>query len=196
MNGPEHARTGLVVLDMLNPYEHRDAEPLASSVARQLPAMVRLVERARSQERPVIYVNDNHGDWSACRSELQQRALAGRHPELVEPIAPDQADAFLTKARHSAFYETQLDYLLRERGIERVVLLGQVTEQCVLYSALDAYVRHLAIVVPSDAVAHIHPELADAALQMMDTNMSAEIVHSDRFDRTSDRRAISARAQR
>ena len=53
--------------------------------------------------------------------------------------------------------------------------MGQVTEQCVLYSALDAYVRHFEVVVPRDAVAHIDEELADAALRMMESNMRAEI---------------------
>jgi nicotinamidase-related amidase len=55
------------------------------------------------------------------------------------------------------------------------MLTGQVTEQCILYSALDAYVRHLEVTVPRDGVAHIHENLADAALEMMERNMDAEI---------------------
>jgi nicotinamidase-related amidase len=55
------------------------------------------------------------------------------------------------------------------------VLVGQVTEQCILYSALDAYVRHLRVTVPPDGVAHIHQDLADAALKMMERNMRAEL---------------------
>jgi len=43
-----------------------------------------------------------------------------------------------------------------QEGVDRVVLTGQVTEQCILYSALDAYIRHLEVRVPPDAVAHIH----------------------------------------
>ena len=59
---------------------------------------------------------------------------------------------------------------------KRLILTGQVTEQCILYSALDAYVRHFIVVVPPDAVAHIDADLGDAALKMMQHNMSAEIV--------------------
>jgi nicotinamidase-related amidase len=55
------------------------------------------------------------------------------------------------------------------------VLVGQVTEQCILYSALDAYVRHFRVTVPPDGVAHIHEELAEAALEMMRRNMRAEL---------------------
>jgi nicotinamidase-related amidase len=59
------------------------------------------------------------------------------------------------------------------------VLVGQVTEQCILYTALDAYVRHYRVAVPRDAVAHIHADLAEAALRMMELNMAAEIVPAE-----------------
>jgi nicotinamidase-related amidase len=91
---------------------------------------------------------------------------------------------FVVKARHSIFYETPLEYLLGQEGIDDIVLTGQVTEQCVLYSALDAHIRHIPVIVPRDAVAHIHEDLAEAALRMMQVNMEAEVVDADevRFD--------------
>jgi nicotinamidase-related amidase len=169
------SKTALIVVDMLNRYEHEDAQPLIASVRRALPAMRHLLERAREAGTPIVYVNDNYGDWSAGRAELSERALDGAAPPLVEPILPEQEVAFLVKARHSVFFETQLDYMLRHQDVGRIVLIGQVTEQCILYSALDAYVRHYSIVIPHDAVAHIHEDLAEAALRMMAVNMAAEI---------------------
>ena len=154
----------LVVTDMLNRYDHEDAAPLMGSVRAALPGICRLVEAAREREALIVYVNDDHGDWSAARTELVERALRGPDPSLVEPIVPGADLPFVVKARHSVFYQTQLDYLLRSQDVDRVVLAGQVTEQCILYSALDAYVRHYEVVVASDAVAHIHADLADAAL--------------------------------
>jgi nicotinamidase-related amidase len=167
--------SAVVVIDMLNPYDHEDAEPLMASVREALPAMSDLLARAREEDVPVVYVNDNHGDWSACRPELVDRALQGRAPELVEPIEPPPDVGFVVKARHSIFYQTQMEYLLRQQEIERIVLVGQVTEQCILYSALDAYVRHIAVAVPRDAVAAIHDDLAAAALRMMERNMRADV---------------------
>ena len=82
--------------------------------------------------------------------------------------------------RHSAFYASSLAYLLRRLETERLIITGQVTEQCILYSALDAYVRHFSFVVPPDGVAHIDPELGDAALTMMNKNMHAEIVPAEK----------------
>jgi nicotinamidase-related amidase len=86
---------------------------------------------------------------------------------------------FVVKARHSIFYDTPLEYLLRQEEIEDIVLTGQATEQCILYSALDAHIRHIPVVVPRDAVAHIHEDLAEAALRMMQLNMEAEVVEAD-----------------
>jgi nicotinamidase-related amidase len=55
-----------------------------------------------------------------------------------------------------------------------------VTEQCILYTALDAYVRHFPVIVPPDAVAHIDADLGKAALCMMQANMSAELTPTEK----------------
>jgi nicotinamidase-related amidase len=169
-------KTALVVVDMLNTYEHADAEQLTRSVREALPNIASLIERAKEHDLDVVYVNDNYGAWNIGPRDLVERALASPHRELVEPIVPDDPTAFVLKARHSIFYQTPLEYLLRQTlGVARLVLVGQVTEQCILYSALDAYIRHFEVVVPPDAVAAIHPELHDAALEMMRINMDADL---------------------
>lgn len=170
----------VVVIDMLNPYDHEDADALAASAERIVEPLSDLIARARAAEHDdradLIYVNDSYGDFTATRHSLVQRALDGRRPDLIEPIAPPDDVDFLFKVRHSAFYSTSLEYLLRQRRIEQVVLTGQVTEQCILYSALDAYVRHFDVRVACDCVAHIDPQLSEAALRMMQRNMRAELV--------------------
>jgi nicotinamidase-related amidase len=177
-DGSRHS-TALVVVDVLNAYEHDDAEQLAGSMAAVVAPVARLVRRARDEEHPVIYVNDNYGHWNSSSGELLEAAMQGRHPELVEPLRPPSDASFVIKARHSIFYETPLEYLLRQLDASRIMLCGQVTEQCILYSALDAYVRDLRVAVPLDGVAHIDPELADAALRMMRRNMRADVQPSD-----------------
>jgi nicotinamidase-related amidase len=173
------ARTALIVIDMLNTYEHPDGDQLARSVEQSLPAMKRVIDRARGEDVLTIYVNDNHGAWRSDRSDLVRSALAGKRPDLVEPIAPRNETLFVVKARHSIFFQTPLEYLLGQEDIGRVVLIGQVTEQCVMYSALDAYIRHLEVAVPRDAVAHIHEHLADASLELMTRNMDADVCTAD-----------------
>jgi nicotinamidase-related amidase len=173
------ADTALVVIDMINLYEHEDADLLLPSVREVLPTVGDLIGRARDAGVEVIYVNDNYGRWRSHHEELLKAALNGPHGDLVEPIRPDENSLFVVKARHSIFFQTPLEYLLGTQGIDRLVLCGQVTEQCVLYSALDAHIRHLRVTVARDAVAHIHRDLAESALRMMERNMGAEVLTAD-----------------
>lgn len=173
--GSRMGNTALIVIDMINTYEHEDAHLLVPSVNSILPTVAELLAAARRSDVPVIYANDNFGEWRSHHGELLDTALRGPHADLVRPIVPDKESLFVVKARHSIFFETPLEYLLGQQGVDHVVLCGQVTEQCVLYSALDAHIRHLKVTVPRDAVAHIHEDLAEAALHMMERNMGARI---------------------
>lgn len=173
------AETALVVVDMFNTYRHDDADVLAHNVAGIVAPLADLIEQARRRDDvDLIYVNDNYGDFTAQSGDIVTAAVNGAHPELVRPIAPEPGSRFMTKVRHSVFYATALDYLLGRLGTRRLVLAGQVTEQCILYSALDAYVRHFSVSVPPDAVAHIDADLGRAALAMMQRNMSADTTDS------------------
>ena len=166
----------VLVVDMMNSYQHADAEVLVPNVGKIIDPLADLVSRAReSNDVDLIYVNDNYGDFTAQFTDLVQSACNGARPDLVEPIVPAKGSRLLTKVRHSAFYSTSLEYLLNRLGSRRLILTGQVTEQCILYTALDAYVRHLQVVLPTDAVAGIDEELGAAALKMMGQNMSAEL---------------------
>jgi nicotinamidase-related amidase len=168
-------KTALVVVDMLNPYEHEDAELLTQSVETIVEPLSELIARADRAGVELIYVNDNYGDWNSSQEELAAQAMEGTRPDLVEPLLPPEGADFVLKARHTIFYMTPLEYLLGQKEIDHLILTGQVTEQCILYSALDAYVRHLDVSVPRDGVAHIHDDLADAAIEMMERNMRAQI---------------------
>ena len=168
--------TAVLVIDMLNSYQHKDADKLASSVADIVDPLAGLISRARERDDvDLIYINDNYGDFTANEETLVRQALDGERPDLVEPIVPGEGVRFLQKVRHSAFYATAVAYLLRQLDTERVILTGQVTEQCILYTALDAYVRHFQVIVPPDGVAHIEADLGKAALRMMEGNMRAEL---------------------
>jgi nicotinamidase-related amidase len=161
---------------MLNPYDHEDGEALAEQVAERIEPIQGLIKATLDSDATLVYANDNYDDFTATSDDLVRNALEGKHPELIKPIAPPDGALFVEKVRHSAFYESSLNHLLHVEEIDRLVLAGQVTEQCILYSALDAYIRGFDIVIAHDAVAPLDPELGDAALRMMERNMSADIV--------------------
>jgi nicotinamidase-related amidase len=177
--------TAVLVIDMLNAYKHDDVSLLIPNVEKVIEPISHIVKSACDDEDvDLVYVNDNYGDFTADFSDLVKAALNGARPDLVEPIVPARGFRVMPKVRHSAFYSTPLEYLLNRLGTKRVVITGQVTEQCILYSALDAFVRHFQVLIPRDAVAHIDAELGAAALRMMELNMDAELIRAeDCFDR-------------
>jgi nicotinamidase-related amidase len=168
-------KTALIVVDMVQTYDFTDGDTLAANVEKMLPNLTRLLEKAREAGALTVYVNDSFGDWSTDRDRLVEKARETEYAHLIEQIAPGDDALFVLKARHSIFFQTPMDYILDEHEIEHLVLVGQATEQCILYSALDAHIRHRPVSVPKDAVAHIHDDLAEASLRMMELNMDATV---------------------
>lgn len=175
-------RTALLIIDMLNDYAHEDGDRLRENARPVVPVIAGIARRARDAGQLVVWVNDNHGDWAADRESLLASAREGAGSELIDPIAPDRDVPFIVKSRHSVFYGSPLEYLLNVEQVGRLVLTGQVTEQCILYSALDAYLRRFSLVVARDGVAAIDDELADAALRMMASNMRADVLDADEIE--------------
>lgn len=163
------ARTALVIVDMVNPLDF----PRAGSLLRQaLPAARRIAKlRARLKPRgvPTIFVNDNFTHWRKDFGQLvaicSQPGVAGA--PLVDALPPGQDDYNLLKPQHSAFYNTPLEVLLGQLGIERVVLAGIATDQCILASAIDARMRELEVVVASDGTAAMTPTRHRNALAVL-----------------------------
>jgi len=168
-------RTALLIIDMISTFEFEDGEKLAESARETVPRVTELAARARDEGALLAYVNDNYEQWNDTRDDIVERMREGPYAEMLEPLVPGADLPFILKGRHSIFYGTPLDHMLREEGVERIVLTGVVTEQCILYSALDAYLRNFGVVVPRDAVGHIHEHLSDAALEMMERNLHAEV---------------------
>ncbi|MFD5747488.1 isochorismatase family protein [Streptomyces sp. NPDC127033] len=165
------AGSALIVIDMINTHGHQDAELLLPAAEAAMPGTVSLLDRARVEGIPVIYANDNWGHWRSHHGAFVDEVLARATGRSRGTAAPGRGVPLHCQGQHSIFYETPLT----ELGVDQVVLTGQVTEQCVLYSALDAHIRHLGVVVPADAVAVIHPDPAEAALTMMRRNMGSGI---------------------
>ncbi len=96
-----------------------------------------------------------------------QHAIQGTHwTQFVTEV--DEGDHVVeTKKRLSAFYPTDLDFLLRNMGIKRLVLDGCMTDCCILNSAFEASNLGYRVTVAQDLVRGTNPEMEDAALKMI-----------------------------
>lgn len=105
----------LLLVDVINAFEFEGSGPLAKAAARQAPRIRRLTMRAREAGVPVIYVNDNFGQW---RSDFHAIVDACSRPgrpgaSTSEMLRPTGSDYFVLKPQHSGFYSTRWIYSWR-----------------------------------------------------------------------------------
>jgi nicotinamidase-related amidase len=177
-------RTALLLIDVINDLDFEGSQTLvrlAEPMARRLRALKR---RARAAGIPTIYINDNFGKWrSDFRATVEycsKKTVPGH--TVTRILKPDTRDYFVLKPKQSAFYGTTLDTLLRDLGTRRVILTGIAGDNCVLFSANDAYMRDLKLHIPSDCIASNTEAENQYALQLMKKVIKADLTPSTELD--------------
>jgi nicotinamidase-related amidase len=183
-NAPDVHPVALLFVDVINPLDFPEADRLlrfAVPAAEQLAALKR---RARAAGVPIVYANDNFGRWRSDLSTVVERCLQPncKGHALAKLLRPDQEDYFVLKPKHSGFFSTTLDTLLRYLGTRVLVLGGFAADICVLFTANDAYMRDFRLVVPADGVASNEAANRDAALDMMRRVLKAETPRAEDID--------------
>lgn len=144
--------------------------------SRSVPAVSALRRRCRTARVPVIYTNDNHGQRRSDFLMLvrKSRDCGSEGARITEALEPQSDDYFVLKPKHSAFFSTPLELLLRDLGADRVLLTGVASDQCVLVTAAEARMRDLSVVVPRDCVASQSTARNAAALAHYDEELKVE----------------------
>jgi nicotinamidase-related amidase len=176
-NVPDDAPVALVIVDVINDLQFPGGERLLRHALPMADRLAALKRRAKAAGIPVIYANDNFGRWKSDFRRILERCLqAGmRGRPLAERLAPDEDDYFVLKPKHSAFFATTLDVLLRYLSVHTVILTGLTGDSCVLFTAADAFMRDFHLVVPADCVASIDPGANRRALEHMRKTLHADV---------------------
>jgi nicotinamidase-related amidase len=159
----------LLLVDVINDLDFPGSGPLIKEAEAMAERLARLAARARKASVPVIYVNDNFGRWQSDWRKVVERCRATGSPgrRVVEVLQPSPDDYFVLKPKHSGFFSTTLDLLLRYLGARTVVVTGIATDICILFTANDAYMRDYDVVVPRDCVAANTRRKSQFALQQI-----------------------------
>jgi nicotinamidase-related amidase len=175
------SKTVLLLVDFVNPLRFDGAAELAPSAVEAARQAARLRRRLAADGVRAIYANDNYGLWTSDFKALWKHCSALRGPagEIARLIAPTKQDLALLKPRHSAFYATPLDILLEQLNCKRLIVTGIAADSCVLFSAMDAYLRGYSVSVPADCVAAESADARDKALEQMARVLKADIRTSD-----------------
>jgi nicotinamidase-related amidase len=183
-NAPDKAAAALLLIDVINDLEFPDSDQLLQHALPMAKAIARLKRRSKESGLPVIYANDNFGRWqSNFNSQVEHCLKDGvRGRPVVELLEPEEDDYFVLKPKHSGFYSTALDVLLKYLQVESLILTGIAANICVLFTANDAYMRDFHLFVPRDCVASNTEEENRLALEQMEQVLKADVRPSDELD--------------
>jgi nicotinamidase-related amidase len=164
----------LLMIDVINDLDFPESEQLLRYALPMAKRLLKLKRQVKELGIPVIYVNDNFGQWQSNLPKLVRHCLNDSQGKpLVELLQPDEDDYFIVKPRHSGFFGTSLDLLLGDLEVETLILTGLAGNICVFFTANDAYLRHYKLIVPRDCIASNTQEMNDAALMQMQQILKA-----------------------
>jgi nicotinamidase-related amidase len=174
-NAPDTSEVALLLIDVINDLEFPGGEELLRHAVPMAERILELKQRLQSSGIPVVYVNDNFGKWRSDFNQIVSHCLHDdvRGKPIAELLAPNTDDYFVLKPKHSGFFSTTLDLLLRYLGAQSLILTGIAGDNCVLFTANDAYLRDYRIFVPADCVASINAEGNVYALRQMEQVLKA-----------------------
>lgn len=191
-SAPDKHKIALLLIDVINDFDFPEADQLLRYARPMARKLLRLKRRAQNAGVPVIYVNDNFGRWkSDFRHTVEHCATNGRGSELVRLLRPEQNDYFVLKPKHSGFFSTTLETLLRYLETESLILTGIAGNFCVLFTANDAYMRDFNLFVPSDCAVSNTRQENQSALRIMKKFLKADTRPSSKiaFPRTQRKRS-------
>jgi nicotinamidase-related amidase len=175
--------TALLLIDVINDLAFKGSEALVSQAEPMAVRLATLKRRVTKAGVPAIYINDNFGQW---RSDFRQtvahctaRSSPGRR--VSQRLRPTVRDYFVLKPKHSGFYDTTLDTLLKALRIRRVILTGVAGNICVLFTANDAYMRDLDIFAPADCIVSNTVQENEQALRQLETVLKGCVATSEQL---------------
>jgi nicotinamidase-related amidase len=176
-HAPDKAAVVLLLIDVVNDLEFDGGENLLPHALAMADALAALKRRVKAHGIPVIYANDNFGRWRSDFPKIVEHCLQTemRGRPVVSQLRPDEDDYFILKPRHSAFFQTNLEILLKYLGAKTLILTGMAGDICVLFSANDAYMRDFRIHIPSDCIASESKERNREVLMLMQRVLKADI---------------------
>ena len=180
-SAPDKSEIVLLIVDVINDLDFPEAKQLLRFVPGMARKLRKLKERAKAGGVPVIYVNDNFGRWRSDVRRLVEHCRKGQARHLVDALRPKEDDYFVLKPKHSGFFSSTLETLLRYLGARRLIITGIAGNFCVLFTANDAYMRDYELLVPSDCTISNTARENREALNLMKRYLKANTAISARL---------------
>ena len=189
---PNPTRSALLVIDMENGFVHPEGGHWIRFAQSMVPHCVRAVELARAKGIPVFFVKrlyradgsdvelTRYPGWVAGGRACRPASTGPNSAQAPEGLRPQPGDYTIIKPRWSAFFQTELDLILRRLDVRTVILTGTTTPNCVRSTAYDGLARGFNVAVLRDATSSRSPEAQEANLADMEA-AGIQLIHTDDF---------------
>ncbi|WP_422698380.1 cysteine hydrolase family protein [Desulfofarcimen acetoxidans] len=167
-------KAALLVIDLENGFVRSESSHVINTAAASLPACEQVIQLSRKKGLPVFFIKriyrQNGSDveltrWQAWINGGKAMTPASKgaiSAEVPETVKPKPGDYTIIKPRWSAFFQTELDLILRRLGISTVVLIGTTTPNCIRTTAYDAIALDYEVVIVEDCCSSQTPEIQKA----------------------------------
>jgi nicotinamidase-related amidase len=172
-------RSALIVIDMQNAFV-AEGSPLETPGARaMIPRLARLIEFARENKIPIVWTQSDHRPpyggvmlrkfpvIANDRILWQGEPSFDMYPKMLQP-RPGERECVIVKHKFDAFFETDLDAILRYHKVNTVIITGTATNVCCESTARAAYMRDYLVAFPHDANATFDEAMHQATLKNID----------------------------
>jgi len=171
--------TALLLIDLQNDFVEPGAPLEASMAYKSLPKLKELIQFCRNKGITIIYTrhaHDEDGSDMGLFKEIYPGLGEGaaliqgqRGAEIFSEVAPQKGDLVVRKQRYSGFFQTNLDLLLRNKGIKDVAIAGATSEDCCLATARDAMYRGYRVAFLEDVTGtYDYPDIGYGAIAAED----------------------------
>ena len=183
-NAPDQCPVALLLVDVINDLEFEGGDRLLPNALPAAERLAALRRAARERDIPVIYANDNFGRWRSDFRHVVRHCLEDgvRGEPIARLLRPDDDDYFVLKPKHSAFFSTTLETLLAYLGARTLVLAGLTGDRCILFTAVDAFMRDFRVLVPADCTASIDDEENRQAVGYLERVLGLDVRPSTALD--------------
>ena len=161
------SRIALVLVDVIHDFFHPDGRNHDPSYLSLLPVINDLIDDAHAHDRPVVHAIEWHRPGPDFEQpKLPVHCLAGSwDAQFPRELTVSPHDVIVHKRRYSAFFGTDLDLLLRERGVETIVVAGVKSHVCIRATIQDAFANGYRVLLVRDATGSNHGHLHAASLE-------------------------------
>jgi nicotinamidase-related amidase len=170
-------KTCLVIVDMFKASVGKGAPLEVPKAIDNVPRIKKLLACCRKNKIPVIHVRHvfrkdgrdrglMYDFWPVLKEGFLEEGSEGT--EIYPDIAPIDGESVVTKHRYSAWFGTDLDIIVRNLGVDTLIICGTTTDRCTGLTAYEAFMRDLKVIFPEDANATFQDEVHRGMLISLD----------------------------